>query len=89
MAATAVDLFCGAGGLTRGLLDAGVKVVAGYDIDEMCRFPYEHNNPGAKFHEESVSGLSGEARRLTSPAFLNPHVLAPQPKFIPLSYSIF
>lgn len=58
IAATAVDLFCGAGGLTRGLLDAGVKVSAGYDIDEMCRFPYEYNNPGAKFHRQSVTSLS-------------------------------
>lgn len=56
--ATAVDLFCGAGGLTRGLLDAGVKVVAGYDTDDMCRFPYEHNNPGAKFHSESVTEIT-------------------------------
>ena len=55
----AVDLFCGAGGLTRGLLDAGVEVVAGYDIDEACSFPYEHNNSPAKFHKQSVSELTG------------------------------
>src|SRR5437016_5179533 len=58
-AATAVDLYCGAGGLTRGLLNAGVRVAAGYDIDEMCRFPYEHNNPGAKFHQQDVRTLRG------------------------------
>jgi len=52
--AAAVDLFCGAGGITRGLLDAGVRVVAGYDIDEACKFPYEHNNAGAVFHRKSV-----------------------------------
>lgn len=57
-AATAVDLFCGAGGLTRGLLDAGVSVVAGYDIDKGCKFPYEHNNPGAKFYRQSVTTLT-------------------------------
>jgi DNA (cytosine-5)-methyltransferase 1 len=57
--ATAIDLYCGAGGLTRGLLDAGVNVVAGYDIDEKCRFPYEYNNPGVKFHHKSVSKLTG------------------------------
>jgi DNA (cytosine-5)-methyltransferase 1 len=60
LAATAVDLFCGAGGLTRGLLDAGVKVAAGYDIDANCKFPYEHNNPGAKFYHKSVTTLSGK-----------------------------
>jgi len=42
-AATAIDLFCGAGGLTRGLLDAGIPVVAGYDIAASCRYAYEHN----------------------------------------------
>lgn len=55
---TAIDLFCGAGGLTRGLLDAGVMVAAGYDTDVKCRFPYEYNNPGAKFHHESITTLT-------------------------------
>lgn len=40
----ALDFFCGAGGLTRGLLDAGIEVVAGYDLDERCRAAYERNN---------------------------------------------
>jgi len=51
-----VDLFCGAGGLTRGLLDAGVEVRYGVDFDGACRHPYEANN-GAKFVEESVANL--------------------------------
>ncbi len=55
----AIDLFCGVGGLTRGLLEAGVPVVAGYDLDEACRFPYEHNNAPAKFYKKSVSALKG------------------------------
>lgn len=55
----AVDLFCGAGGLTRGLLDAGIQVVAGYDIDEACRYAYEHNNVPAIFHDKSVAKLTG------------------------------
>lgn len=57
--AVAVDLFCGVGGLTRGLLDAGIPVAAGYDIDEACRFPYEHNNAAAKFYNKSVNTLKG------------------------------
>lgn len=57
----AVDIFCGAGGLTRGLLNAGINVVAGYDIDGDCKFPYEHNNPGAKFFQKAVAELSGTA----------------------------
>lgn len=45
----AVDLFCGAGGLTHGLLQAGIKVQAGIDIDEQAEHAYRENNPGAKF----------------------------------------
>lgn len=58
-AVSAVDLFCGAGGITHGLLCAGIPVTAGYDLDEACRFPYEANNQGAKFHHESVVALTG------------------------------
>jgi DNA (cytosine-5)-methyltransferase 1 len=55
----AVDLFCGAGGLTRGLLDAGIEVVAGYDIDEVYRYPYMHNNKPALFKKQSVADVKG------------------------------
>lgn len=53
----AVDLFCGAGGLTRGLLDAGIKVRAGVDLDPVCAFPYETNNEKVRFLQKSVSDL--------------------------------
>lgn len=39
-----VDLFCGAGGLTHGLISEGINVVAGVDLDEACRHPFEANN---------------------------------------------
>lgn len=57
-------MFCGVGGLTRGLLDAKFKVVAGYDTDGSCRFAYETNNDGAVFYEKSVTDL--EAAELLS-----------------------
>ena len=44
MPCVAVDLFCGIGGLTKGLSLAGIDVVAGFDIDSTCRFAYEENN---------------------------------------------
>lgn len=56
----ATDIFCGVGGLTRGLLDAGLEVVAGYDIDEVCKYPYEKNNFPAIFKQKSVVDLCGE-----------------------------
>lgn len=39
-----VDLFCGVGGLTRGLLNSGLKVKAGFDFDKTCEFAYTTNN---------------------------------------------
>lgn len=39
----AVDLFCGAGGLTYGLESAGIAVTEGVDVDPQCQHPYEAN----------------------------------------------
>ena len=58
----AVDLFCGAGGLTHGLEDAGVQVREGVDLDGSCRFPYEANNL-SRFRQASVADLDGEEIR--------------------------
>lgn len=55
----AVDLFCGAGGLTRGLEDAGVCVRAGFDIDPACQYPYDSNN-SATFVLQSVADLKAD-----------------------------
>lgn len=56
---TAIDLFCGAGGLSYGMKQAGVDVVAGIDIDPACRHPFEAN-VGAKFYEKDLADLSPE-----------------------------
>lgn len=53
----AVDLFCGVGGLTRGLEQSGVEVVAGVDVDSACAYPYSKNNR-AKFVERQVESLT-------------------------------
>ena len=45
--------------MTRGLLDTGINVLAGYDTDEACRYPYEHNNAPAVFKDKSVTDLKG------------------------------
>jgi DNA (cytosine-5)-methyltransferase 1 len=50
---SAVDLFCGIGGLAYGLHSAGIKINAGIDIDQTCRFAFEHNCE-AEFISESV-----------------------------------
>jgi len=53
---TAVDLFCGVGGLTHGLARGGVQVAAGVDIDPSCRYAFEANN-SATFLERDVDQL--------------------------------
>ena len=55
----AVDFFCGAGGMTQGMKMAGIKVIAGIDIDENCKKTYEANHPEAKF----LLGDINECRR--------------------------
>lgn len=55
----AVDLFCGVGGLTHGLVRGGIPVTAGVDLDPTCRYAYEKNNSAA-FLERDVSELSHE-----------------------------
>ena len=54
-----VDLFCGVGGLTHGLVRGGVNVAAGFDVDPSCRYPFEANN-AAVFLERDVADLAAE-----------------------------
>ena len=56
---SAVDLFCGVGGLTYGLEQAGIKVNAGIDIDETCKYAYKQNNK-AKFVCKDISSVTSE-----------------------------
>jgi len=56
----AIDFFCGAGGLTRGLLDAGINVIAGVDKDERCRKTFESNNAPATFICSDIQDVDEE-----------------------------
>lgn len=59
-----IDLFCGAGGLTHGLIRAGLPVVAGIDVDAACRYPFETNN-GARFVDKDIKNVTpSELRKL-------------------------
>ncbi len=55
---SAIDLFCGIGGLTNGLIEAGITVKAGIDSDKSCKYAYEINNK-AKFIGEDIAKISG------------------------------
>lgn len=67
MPSAVVDLFCGVGGLTHGLQLAGLNVVAGFDIEESCRYAYEHNND-AHFFNSDITILTGEELEAFYPA---------------------
>ena len=42
-----LDLFCGAGGLSRGFIDAGFSVKLGVDFDDMALKTFANNHDGA------------------------------------------
>ncbi|AHG20730.2 modification methylase [Chania multitudinisentens RB-25] len=54
-----VDLFCGVGGLTHGLVRGGIDITAGFDVDPSCKYPFEANN-AATFIERDVANLTAE-----------------------------
>ncbi len=58
-----IDFFCGAGGLTRGLLEAGVSVVAGVDIDKRLQATYEKNNVTSRFIARDIRNINTVALR--------------------------
>lgn len=59
MPVSAVDLFCGAGGLTCGLQQAGIRVLAGIDCDKDCCYAFEHNNQ-VRFIENLIQNVTCE-----------------------------
>lgn len=54
-----IDLFCGVGGLTCGMRQAGFHVVAGFDNDQTCEYTYSHNNH-TEFHCRNIKEVTGE-----------------------------
>jgi DNA (cytosine-5)-methyltransferase 1 len=52
-----VDLFCGIGGLSHGLVLEGFDVVAGVDNDKSCKHAFERNNK-AKFISKDIARFS-------------------------------
>lgn len=48
----AIDVCCGVGGLSYGLRKAGIRVVAGIDLDKTCEFAFTRNNRAQFIHAD-------------------------------------
>lgn len=55
-----VDLFCGAGGLSEGLRQAGFTPCVGVDFDKHAVATYRHNHPGVPVIEGDIAHVTGE-----------------------------
>lgn len=53
-----IDLFCGAGGLTLGLKQAGLTVIASNDISPLSITTYNHNHPDTMLFEGDISEMN-------------------------------
>lgn len=56
----AIDLFCGAGGLTVGLQQAGFTVIAGVEISKVAAETYLMNHDDHILYEQDIRNLSPE-----------------------------
>lgn len=56
----AIDFFCSGGGMSFGLQEAGINVIAGIDCDPDCQDTYEANINDTKFILENVENLKVE-----------------------------
>ena len=54
-----IDLFCGIGGLSCGLIRSGLNVIAGFDIDPTCRYTYNYNNH-VEYYDQNIREVTGE-----------------------------
>jgi DNA (cytosine-5)-methyltransferase 1 len=50
----AVDFFCSGGGMSSGMQQSGIKILAGIDYDNTCKETYEANIKDAKFIHKDV-----------------------------------
>ena len=71
----AIDLFCGVGGLTKGLEQAGINVVAGIDFEPSCQYAYEENN-NSVFIQKDITDVTPSELQALYPANADIRILA-------------
>lgn len=57
---TLIDLFCGAGGLSLGFIEAGFRVLLANDIQDVCCETYKYNHPEIP----SIKVILGDIRQV-------------------------
>ncbi|MFT5298857.1 MAG: DNA (cytosine-5)-methyltransferase 1 [Colwellia sp.] len=56
----AVDFFCGGGGMSLGLSNSGINILAGIDNNQKVEKTYKANHPESEFILEDISKLSAK-----------------------------
>lgn len=57
----AIDMFCGCGGTTQGLKDAGFSVIAGVELDPLSIATYRANHKRTKVWDSDICDLTPQA----------------------------
>jgi DNA (cytosine-5)-methyltransferase 1 len=76
---SAVDLFCGAGGLSQGLVDAGFELLAAADHDPDACATYRHNFPAATLVEGDLTSPARHEELLAAVSSVSVDLLAGGP----------
>lgn len=63
MEISAIDMFCGAGGLTYGLQQAGISVIRGLDTNRPAEYPYQENT-GSTYRKVDIKPLARNPERI-------------------------
>ena len=76
MQLSVVDFFCGCGGTSAGLRDAGMKIIAGLDIDEIALETFKNNFPEAVALNTDISKLTAKKLEALLPEVEGPLLFA-------------